>query len=152
MADTRQYVTIGVADECLAIPVGRVQEILDVQPVSSLPQAPEALLGMIDVRNKGIPVFDLRRVLGMAPAEDTVNTRILVLYVNGNDAERPIGLRSDRVFEVTALDSDELEPAPSGAGWGAHAITGIGRRDGAFVTVIDVDRLLGKLNGLAEAA
>ncbi len=153
MAELTQYVTLGVADEVFAAPVTKVQEILDMRPISRLPRSPENLLGMIDVRGKGIPVVDLRQTLGIVAAEDTENTRILVLSVNGPTGEITIGLRADRVFEVTVLDSDTLDPPPViNTGWSDHCIEGIGRRNGRFVTVLDLERLLGDSTGILSAA
>jgi purine-binding chemotaxis protein CheW len=145
MAELNQYVTLGVADELFAAPVARVQEILDMRPIARLPRAPENLLGMIDVRGDGVPVLDLRKTLGIEPAPDTENTRIVVLSVSGPKGEVTVGLRADRVFEVTVLDSETLDPAPTiSASWSGHCIEGIGRRNGNFVTVLDLDRLLGE--------
>ena len=144
MAENQQYVTLGVADEIFAAPVEKVQEILDMRPIARLPQAPANLLGMIDVRGQGIPVLDLRLTLDMEPREDTENTRIVVLSIDGADGERRLGLRTDRVFEVTILDENELDPPPSISGaWNGRCIAGIGRRNGKFVTVLDLDTLLG---------
>lgn len=153
MAERTQYVTLGVGDELFAAPVSRVQEILDVRPIARLPQAPASLLGMIDVRGQGVPVLDLRLTLGMPPAEDSENTRIVVLSIAAAAGETTLGLRADRVFEVTVLDSDTLDPAPAiQAGWSGHCIEGIGRRNGLFVTVLDLDRLLGDAAGFATKA
>lgn len=153
MAERAQYVTLGVEDEVFAAPVTRVQEILDMRPIARLPRAPDNLLGMIDVRGQGIPVLDLRLTLGMAGAADTENTRIVVLAIEGSEGEVRLGLRADRVFEVTVLDSDVLDPAPALNGtWSGHCIEGIGRRNGQFVTVLDLDRLLGEATVFARAA
>lgn len=154
MAENPQYVTLGVAEEIFAAPVTKVQEILDMRPIARLPQAPVNLLGMIDVRGQGVPVLDLRLTLGMQPREDTENTRIVVLSIDGADGERRLGLRTDRVFEVTVLDSAELDPAPTVSGaWSGHCIAGIGRRNGQFVTVLDLDALLGATAAsIAQAA
>jgi len=150
MAEQAQYVTIGVAEEIFAAPVARVREILDMRPIARLPRAPENLLGMIDVRGQGVPVLDLRLTLGMQAAADTENTRIVVLAVAGPKGQVTLGLRADRVFEVTVLDGDALDPPPAvSAGWSGHCIEGIGRRNGAFVTVLDLDRLLGEAAALA---
>jgi purine-binding chemotaxis protein CheW len=147
MADKAQYVTLGVAGELLAAPVEQVQEILDMRPIARLPQAPQNLLGMIDVRGQGVPVLDLRLTLGFEQAENTENTRIIVLAVKSGEQMKTIGLRADRVFEVTVLDEADLDPPPAiSGGWGARAIAGIGRRNGAFVTVLDLDRLLGTMD------
>lgn len=153
MAEGAQYVTLGVAEELFAAPVEKVQEILDMRPIARLPQAPETLLGMIDVRGQGIPVVDLRLTLGMPAAPDNENTRILVLSLAGRDGELRLGLRADRVFEVTILDEDVLDPPPAVSGaWTGRCIAGIGRRNGRFVTVLDLERLLGSFEAEAHAA
>jgi purine-binding chemotaxis protein CheW len=144
MAEKAQYVMLGVAGELYAAPVERVQEILAMRPISRLPQAPANLLGMIDVRSEGVPVIDLRMTLGLPTVEDTYNTRIIVLTIMADGKGMTLGLKADRVFEVTVLDNAELDPPPSISGsWSAHAIAGIGRRNGGFVTVLDLDRLFG---------
>lgn len=143
MTEKAQYVTLGLNGELFAAPVSVVQEILDVQPIARLPQAPPNLLGMTDVRGEGIPVLDLRLTLGLPPADDTQNTRIVVLKVETAARSMTVGLRTDRVFEVTVLDGDTLDPPPDVTGaWREHVVLGIGRRNGAFVTVLDLDRLL----------
>lgn len=146
MAGPSQYVTLGVADELFAAPVERVQEILELRPIAKLPRSPANLLGMIDLRGQGIPVIDLRRTLGMPETADTHSTRIIVLKVRaaagGNAGDVTLALKADRVFEVTVLDTAALDPAPAvGVAWSVQAIAGIGRRNGAFVTVLDLDRL-----------
>jgi purine-binding chemotaxis protein CheW len=153
MADNAQYVTLGVAGELFAAPIEKVQEILDMRPVARLPQAPANLLGMIDVRGQGVPVLDLRLTLGLEAAADTENTRIIVLAVTSAGQPMIVGLRADRVFEVTVLDDAELDPPPPVSGtWTGRSITGIGRRNGAFVTVLDLDRLLGAAELPASSA
>jgi purine-binding chemotaxis protein CheW len=144
MSENAQYVTLGISKEIFAAPVERVREILDMRPIARLPQAPPNLLGMIDVRGQGVPVLDLRLTLGIEPAGDNENTRIVVLVVDTGKGEMTVGLRTDRVFEVTVLDEDRLDPPPAVKGsWSGDCIAGIGRRNGNFVTVLDLDRLLG---------
>jgi len=142
MADLIQYVTLGISKELLAVPVDLVREILEMRPIARLPQAPSHLLGMIDVRGTGVPVIDLRLKLGFEPTADTENTRIVVLnvVVGGNDTM--FGLKTDRVFEVTVLDEETLgRPPEIGTKWRSGFIAGIGRRNGAFVTVLDLGTL-----------
>lgn len=148
MSEQAQYVTLGVAEEVFAAPVEKVQEILDMRPIARLPQAPAHLLGMIDVRGQGVPVLDLRLTLGLEPRQDTENTRIVVLAIAGQNGETRVGLRTDRVYEVTVLDEAALDPAPTIGGRTARNIVGIGRRNGGFVTVLDLEHLIGS----AEAA
>lgn len=142
MSGTSQFVTLGAAQEIYAAPVEKVQEILELRPISRLPNAPDNLLGMIDVRSQGVPVVDLRSTLGLPAITDDENTRIVVLRLDSGDRSLTLALKTDRVFEVTVLDDDALDPPPeTGRRWEAHAIAGIGRRNGAFVTVLDLERL-----------
>lgn len=144
MAQGPQYVTLGIAGDLLALPVDRVREILSPQPMARLPGAPSRFLGMIDVRAQGVPVLDLRLTLGLAPTEDDENTRIVVVNAAISGEEMAVGLKVDRVFEVTDLDADALDPPPEAAvGWRAELIAGLGRRNGRFVTVLDFGRLFG---------
>ncbi|PWC45779.1 chemotaxis protein CheW [Azospirillum sp. TSO22-1] len=144
MTDTSQYVTLGIDDEVFAVPVERVQEILDVRPVARLPHAPPYLMGMIDVRGRGVPVIDLRAKLGFPPSEETSSSRILVLEVTVGGHDLVLGLTADRVFEVTGLDGGVLEPPPEiGVRWRSDFITGVGRRGESFVIVFDLSRLFG---------
>jgi purine-binding chemotaxis protein CheW len=151
MSGTSQFVTLGAAEEIYAAPVEMVQEILELRPISRLPNAPANLLGMIDVRSEGIPVLDLRATLGLPVAGDDENTRIVVLRFQADGRELTLALKTDRVFEVTVLDDETLSPPPpTGRRWDSRIIAGIGRRNGAFVTVLDLDRLfsLSDVDGL----
>lgn len=143
-ADNTQYVTLGAANERFAVPVERVREILQVQPIARMPNAPPHFLGMIDVRGQGVPVVDLRQKLGLGECRDNENTRIIVLQVAVDGRDIVLGLKTDRVFEVTVLDGGQLERPPEiGTKWQSDCIAGIGRRNGAFVTVFDLSRLFG---------
>lgn len=133
------FVTLGAEGDVFAAPVERVQEILDLRPISRLPRAPASLLGMIDVRGRSVPVADLRALLGLGWGEDDHDTRILVLSLSDG---RVVGLKADRVYEVAALDEARLERPDPERGWAMDAVAGIGRREGRFVSVLDVDRLL----------
>jgi purine-binding chemotaxis protein CheW len=142
MADSEQYVTLGLDREIFAVPVGKVREILEVRPISRLPHAPDYLLGIIDVRGCSVPVIDLRLKLGLPPVETTVATRILVLEVAVGDRGLVLGLLVDKVFEVTALDGDTMDPPPDiGMRWRSDYITAVARRGDAFVIVFDLSKL-----------
>lgn len=138
-----QFVTLGIDRETFALPVETVREILDMCEISKLPNAPQQLLGMIDVRGTAVPVIDLRTKFGLPRIDATPNTRILVLEFLAQGRKTLIGLVADRVFEVTNLDDDRLDPAPdTGCRWRSDHIAGIGRRGDKFVVVLDLERLL----------
>jgi purine-binding chemotaxis protein CheW len=139
--DTSQYVTLGIDKEVFAVPVDTVREILDMRPISWVPNAPPFMLGMIDVRGTGVPVIDLRIKLGLPPVPATENTRILVLEVPLGPRSSLLGLVADRVFEVAQL-ADQEPPPEVGVHWRSDYIKGIARRDGGFVIIFDLARLL----------
>jgi purine-binding chemotaxis protein CheW len=67
---------------------------------------------------------------------------MVVLQVTAGGRAVVLGLKADRVFEVTVLDGETLEPPPEiGVRWRSESIAGIGRRGGAFVTVLDLDHI-----------
>lgn len=143
MKEMTQFVTLGIDRETFALPVETVREILDMCEISRLPNAPSQLLGMIDVRGTCVPVIDLRTKFGLPRVDATPSTRILVLELEAQGQMTLIGLVADRVFEVTGLDADRLDPPPeTGCRWRANHIAGIGRKGEKFVIVIDLKRLL----------
>lgn len=143
MQPMTQFVTLGIDRETFALPVETVREILDMCEISKLPNAPQQLLGMIDVRGTAVPVIDLRTKFGLPRIDATASTRILVLEVPTRGPVVLIGLVADRVFEVTSLDDDRLDPAPeTGCRWRAEHIAGIGRRAEKFVIVLNLEKLL----------
>ncbi|MCR6630955.1 MAG: chemotaxis protein CheW [Magnetospirillum sp.] len=152
LTDSGQVVTLGIGAEVFAVPVETVREILDLGPITHLPYAPPYLLGLIDVRGRGVPVIDLRLKLGLPAAEHTSNTRILVLECQIGGRSLALGLLTDRVFEVTALDGGEAMGSPEiGRRWNSEYIDRIGRRGADFVIVLDLARLFaadGDLPGL----
>ena len=131
-------VTFGIADALYALSVESVVEILDTLPITPLPNAPGHLLGLIDRRGVSVPVVDLRRLLGVPPRADASDTRIVVLRLDHGGDLRIVGLRLDRVIEVTALDDAGGAPLAEAEllGWDEGMVAGIGRRNGAFVTVL----------------
>ncbi len=137
-----QYVTLGIDREIFAVDIDKVQEILDVRPVARVPYAPPFMLGMIDVRGRSVPVIDLRIKLGLPSAEITTQTRIVVLDIEHHGRTLTMGVQADRVFEVTPLDSHDLEPPPDvGIHWRSDYIRGVGRRGDSFVIIFDLPGL-----------
>lgn len=136
-------VLLGCGEEVFAVPVTRVQEILDLCPISRLPHAPAHLLGLIDVRGESIAVGDLRRLVGQTPAADTPATRIVVLWISRGAERMVIALKTDRVIEVAELDPGSVGPlqGKSAFNWDDRLVVGIGRRNGKFVTVLDLEHL-----------
>jgi purine-binding chemotaxis protein CheW len=137
-----QFLTFGLASEMFAVPVAKVREVLDVQHVTPMANAPSALLGLIDVRGLSVPVIDLKQKLGMGSKEPSDHSRILVLQLEGEQGPMVLGALTDAVYEVTQLSSEAVKPAPAtGLAWDHGYMAGIGRHNGKFVTLLDLDRV-----------
>jgi purine-binding chemotaxis protein CheW len=137
-----QFVTLGIEREVFAVPAEAVVEILDLQPMFRLPEAPPYLAGLIDVRGRSVPVIDLRVKLGLPATTANENIRILVLEIAAAGRDLALGLIADQVFEVMALDLRQVEAAPDiGVRWRSDYIHGVARRNGEFVIILDLPRL-----------
>ena len=137
-----QFVTLGIGRELFGIPVEAVLEIIDLREMFRVPDAPAYLAGLIDVRNRSVPVVDLRVKLGLPAAAPTETTRIMVLEIAAAGRQLVIGLIADRVFEVASVDGGRLEPPPDiGTRWRSDYIRGVGRRGDSFVVIFDLERL-----------
>lgn len=138
-----QYVTFALGSEVFAVPVAVVREILDHEEAFRIPNGPDYLVGLRDVRGQGVPVIDLRLKLGLSRTVPTPHTRVLVVDIALGERQLTLGLVADRVFEVVAFRGDQLEAAPDiGISWNSDYIDGVVRRDQGFVVIIDLGRLL----------
>ena len=139
------FVLFELSGQKFGVDVGHVREILDNQTITPMPNAAPGCIGVVDTRGQSIPVIDLARRFEMAPAEVTEETRIVIFELAGAAGTLAIGVRSDRVLSVLALEAAEIEPAPASAfaGLDSAAVAGLVRRDGVLVTLLRVERLLG---------
>lgn len=152
MQTDKTVVTFGIGKAFFAVPVAPVVEIIEAQQIAPLPRAPQHLLGLIDRRGLSVPVVDLRLLLGQPPREDALETRIIVLQIrHEGQRDRHVGLRVDRVLDVARLDDGGDQPLSEAAmlQWNEQMVAGIGKRQGQFVTVLDVEGLfVGELDSL----
>ena len=141
-AASAEVVTCGLGPETFAFPVNLVREILDYRAPYRLPNGPDYLLGLTDVRGAGVPTLDLRRRLGLTPVEPTAQTRIVVVDAPLAQRTLQLGLVTDRVFEVMSVASDQIEPAPDiGVKWRSDYIAGVVRGQDGFIVLLDLPRL-----------
>jgi len=138
-AEEIQAVTFGLGAETFAVPVALVREILDYRETFRIPNGPDYLLGLTDMRGQGVSTIDFRLRLGLTPAEPTPATRILVIDVPLADRTLMLGLVVDRVLEVATFRADQVEAAPDiGVKWRSDYIRGVVRRADGFVVLVDV--------------
>lgn len=139
--EPQTYVTFELAEQVFAVDVADVREILDLQPISQLPNAPADLLGMIDVRGEGVAVVDLPSRLGLRRHNTPDDSRIVVFELGATD-RKPIGVIADRVLSVVAISDTDIEASPeSMTHWEAGAMTGVTRIDGKLTMLLSLSQL-----------
>ncbi len=137
-----QVLTLGLADEIFAIETARVREVLDLMPITRVPNSHPFIKGLINVRGKVVTVTDLRVKFGMAPAEPTRDTRIVVTEVQIGGEPTLVGALADRVHEATELPAAVMEEVPKiGMRWRAEFIRAIGKRGDDFIIIADIDQV-----------
>ncbi|TLM68462.1 MAG: chemotaxis protein CheW [Deltaproteobacteria bacterium] len=140
--ESRQYVTFSLGDELFGVEVTRAREILDLVPVTKVPQTPDYLLGVINLRGQVVPVIDLRIKMGLPQAEATRESCIIVMEVAVDGEVLTVGGLADSVREVLELRDDLIEPAPRlGTKLKTEFIAGMGKVDEQFLILLEIDRV-----------
>lgn len=153
-----QVVTFGLGAEIFAVSVALVREILDYRETFHIPNGPDYLLGLTDMRGQGVTTIDFRARLGLPAVPPSPATRILVVDVPLADRVLTLGLVVDRVLEVSSLPREGIEGAPDiGVSWPSDYIAGVIRRAEGFVVLVDMARIFSSedaaaLAGLTTAA
>jgi len=142
ITETVQYLTFKLADEIFAFDVAKVREILELTSITKVPQTPDFMRGVINLRGSVVPVIDLRLNFGMQCTEQTVNTCIIVVEVNLNGETIVLGVLADSVQEVVEMEPDLIEPPPQlGTKLNTEFIKGMGKVENDFVMILDIDKV-----------
>ena len=155
ITETIQYLTFKLADETFTLDVAKVREILEMVPITKVPQTPDYMRGVINLRGSVVPVIDLRLNFGMERTEQTINTCIIVVEVNLDTELIVLGVLADSVQEVVEMEPQYIEPPPKlGTKLNMEFIKGMGKIDDDFVMILDIDKVFSsnQLVDLQEAA
>jgi purine-binding chemotaxis protein CheW len=138
-----QLVSFNIGDEEYGVDILRVQEINRMPEVTQVPNSPDYVNGVINLRGKVIPIVDLRQRFGMARKSNDKNTRIIVADLAG----KTYGFVVDAVREVLRIPRNVTEPPPQMIGGTRQDyITGVGKLDDRLLILLDLDRILEPLN------
>jgi len=141
-AGPQQFLTFKLGEEIFAVEVSKVREILDVSTITKVPQTPDFMRGVINLRGGVVPVIDLRLKLGMTRTENTVNTCIIVEEITVGEETVVLGTLADSVQEVFELEGAQIEPAPRiGTRLNTEFLKGMVKHGDGFIMVLDIDRL-----------
>jgi purine-binding chemotaxis protein CheW len=137
--DALQVLTFELDGELFALEAELVREVIDLAPETRVPGAPAFVDAVTNFRGRVIPLADLRLAFGLARAEPSVHSRIVVIEQQIDGEPTLVGLRADRVHEVTSLDLAETEaPPPVGLRWRVDFIRCLARRGDEIIVVPDL--------------
>lgn len=144
IALTGKYLTFSLAGESYGVPVLKVREIITMLHITTVPQMPPYVKGVINLRGKVIPVIDLRTKLGLPAASLTVSNCIVVVQITPTGMEtKNIGLIVDAVEEVANLTQDDIEPAPDfGGAINVEYLLGMATLKGHVKSLLDIDKVI----------
>lgn len=134
-----QLVSFFVGDEEFGADILMVEEIIQMRPITRVPNAPHFVEGVINLRGRVIPIIDLRKRLNVGITEHTRKTRIIVVNVEG----KITGFIVDTVSQVLRIPKHTIEPAPSiVAGIDSAYITGVSKLDDRLLILLDFRKIL----------
>lgn len=138
-----KYLTFSLGDEEYGIGILKVKEIIGMMRITPVPQTPDFVKGVINLRGKVIPVIDLRLRFGMNENGYTERTCIIVVGIEGSGAKLHIGVVVDSVSEVLNIKGADIEDTPSfGTALEIDYILGMAKTGGGVKMLLDIDRVL----------
>ncbi|HTW57889.1 MAG TPA: chemotaxis protein CheW [Terriglobales bacterium] len=135
-----QLVGFRVGGEEYGLDILRVQEIIRLQHLTRVPNSPDSMDGVMNLRGKIIPVIALRKRFGLEPVNADKETRIVVVEIHGT----VLGFIVDSVSEVLRIPVDTVEPPPLLGKATQDYVSGVGKIDERLLILLDVDRLLNR--------
>lgn len=134
-----EYLTFALGEEEYGVEILKVQEIRGYDTVTRLPDAPDYIKGVINLRGTIVPVIDMRLKFRLAKAEYNALTVMIVLNV----ADRVVGMVVDSVSDVIRLGAEQIRPVPEiGATIDRQFITGIGTAGERMLILLEIERLM----------
>ena len=138
-----KYLTFSMANEEYGIGILKIREIIGMMPITSVPQTPEFVKGVINLRGKVIPVIDLRLRFNMDSIDYNERTCIIVVEILGQSSTVQVGIVVDSVSEVLNIKQDEIEDTPTfGTSLNTDYILGMAKMEGGVKILLDIDQVL----------
>lgn len=142
-ADVAQYLTFELGTEVFAINILNIKEIIEYGQVTEVPRMPTFIRGVINLRGSVVPVIDLSARFGKVASTVTRKSCVVILEVMFEDEQHIVGVMVDAVNAVLDIEDNQIEPAPTfGANIRSDFIKGMGKVEGKFVIILDVNYVL----------
>ena len=143
-----KYLTFSLDGEEYGIGILKIKEIIGVMPITSIPQAPEFVKGVVNLRGTVIPVIDLRKRFEMATVDVTDRTCIIVVEIKAEGDTLQIGIVVDAVSEVININAEDIAGTPAfGAKLDTAYILGMAKMDAGVKILLDIDAVLSDPTG-----
>lgn len=150
-AGNLEVLTFDLGEETFAVEAMMVREILDLLPETAVPGAAALVRSVVNFRGKIIPIADLRLAFAMPAAEATLDSRIVVIEIALDDEPTQIGIRTDKVHEVTTLAQRDAEAPPAvGMRWRRDFVRELVRRPGGVVVLPDLPAIFATHTGAGD--
>lgn len=138
-----KYLTFTLDQEDYGIGILKIKEIVGMQSITSVPQTPQYVKGVINLRGKVIPVVDLRLRFAMKPTPYDKRTCIIVVEVAGPSGTVQIGIVVDSVSEVLNIKGEDIEDTPTfGTKLNTDYILGMAKVEGGVKILLNIDLVL----------
>ena len=138
-----KYLTFVLNEEEYGIGILKIKEIIGMMPITTVPQTPEFVKGVINLRGKVIPIVDLRARFGMDTIDYTERTCIIVVEIEGPAGMMMIGIVVDAVSEVLNIKGEHIEDTPTfGTKLNTDYILGMAKMEGGVKILLDIDQVL----------
>lgn len=137
-----KYLTFGLGAEQYGIGILKIKEIIGMMPITAMPQAPDYLKGVINLRGKVIPIVDLRTKFAMPVQAETERTCIIVVEIAGRGTASLTGLVVDAVSEVLNIKSEQIEEHSSLGDLHSGSVLGLAKMESGVKILLDIDRVI----------
>ena len=142
-----KYLTFALGSEEYGLEIMKVREIIGYIDVTSVPQTPDYIKGVINLRGQVIPVVDLRSKFSMETTEVTEETCVIVVEISQEGRQISTGLIVDRVSEVLDISSENIEETPNfGSNVNTDFILGMAKIETTVKTLLDIDKVLSSVD------
>jgi purine-binding chemotaxis protein CheW len=150
IVEANQYLTFKLRDEVFALDISKVREVLDFTDVTKVPQTPDFMRGVINLRGNVVSVVDMRLKFGLSMTEKTVNTCVIITEIEVEGETTVVGAMADSVQEVLDLEPEQIEPPPRiGSKLNTDFIMGMGKHNEQFIMILNIDKVF-SVTELAE--
>lgn len=143
IGETNEYLTFYLGGEEYAIEVSQIESVLEYTKITPLPGTDNTIKGVINLRGRALPVVDLRMVLALEESDITLDTSIIVMFIESEGEILTIGGLVDSVKEVVEILPENIQEAPKvGIRIKGSFVIGIAKKEDSFTILLDIDKIL----------